>query len=305
MKYSSPLTWLVLLVGLLALVAASAGLFWPAGGAPFLFQSIRGETVLMYGQGLYHFDSLLIGSGYKGQDTVILVLALPMLALSFWLYRRDSLKGALLLTGVLSYFLYYGASMAVGAAYNPLFLVYLALFSASLFAFVLAFTSIDQRTLAEQVAPDLPRRGLAAFLFVVGVVLIVVWFGLSLLPAMLQGKAPAELASYTTLMTHVLDLGIMMPVAILAGVLLLRRAPLGYLLTSIMLIFSWLIGVTIAASTAAQWLAGYPYTTAQIIGMVTPFIVLALVGLWLTRVFFRLNGESNEQHSSIANYSPG
>jgi hypothetical protein len=54
-----------------------------------------------------------------------------------------------------------------------------------------------------------------------------------------------------------------------------------------MLIFSWLIGVTIAASTVAQWLAGYPYSQAQIVGMVSPFIMLALVGLWLTVIFFR------------------
>ena len=39
-----------------------------------------------------------------------------------------------------------------------------------------------------------------------------------------------------------------------------------------MRIFSWLIGVTIAASTLAQWLAGYPYTVGQIIGMAAPFI---------------------------------
>jgi hypothetical protein len=50
----------------------------------------------------------------------------------------------LVLTGALTWFLYVGASYALGAvAYNNLFLIYVALFSASLFAFVLALTSID------------------------------------------------------------------------------------------------------------------------------------------------------------------
>lgn len=287
MKQSSTLAWLVLWVGLLAFIATSAGLFWPAEGEPFTFTTLHGQTVQMYGQGLYRNDSLLIGSGFRGQDAVTLLLGLPLLGVALLLTRRGSLRGGLLLMGILAYFLYYGVSMALGAAYNPLFLVYVALFSVGLFAFVTAFTSIDPATLAANISPRLPHRGIAVFLFFVGLVLIVVWFGLSLLPAMLQGKAPAELASYTTLITHVLDLGIMMPVSILAGVLILRRAPLGYLLASTMLIFSWLIGVTIAASTTAQWLAGYPYTVGQIVGMVTPFIILALVGLWLTVILFR------------------
>ena len=59
-------------------------------------------------------------------------------------YRRGSLRGALLLTGTLGYFLYVYASMALGTVvYNELFLAYVVLFSASLFAFVLALTGID------------------------------------------------------------------------------------------------------------------------------------------------------------------
>lgn len=72
-----------------------------------------------------------------------------------------------------------------------------------------------------------------------------------------------------------------MPGSILAGVLLLRREPSGYLLGFAMLVFSWMVGITIAASTLAQVLAGYPYTTAQVAVLVAPF------GVWLTIGFFR------------------
>jgi len=40
------------------------------------------------------------------------------------LYQRGSMGGQLLLTGTLGYFLYLYASMALGAAYNRLFVVY-------------------------------------------------------------------------------------------------------------------------------------------------------------------------------------
>lgn len=287
MKRSYTLIGLTCLVAVLAFIAAGGAFLWQEADTPALFTTAHGETVQLYGQGLYRYDSLLIGSGYRGQDLVVLVVGLPLLVIALLFYWRQSLRGGLLLTGVLAFILYYGVSMVFGAAYNALFLAYIALYSVSFFTFVLAFAAIDRETLPSACAPALPHRSIAIFLFVIGVVLCVVWLGLSLAPAIRQGQPPVELSHYTTLLTHALDLGIMVPAAILAGILLLRRTGLGYLLTAIMLIFSWLIGVTIAASTVAQWLAGYPYTMGQIIGMVTPFVILAVVGLYFTVVFFR------------------
>ena len=61
-------------------------------------------------------------------------------------------------------------------------------------------------------------------------------------------SVPPEVASYTTVVTYVVDLGIIAPALILAGVLLLRRASLGYLLASTILVFT----VTLGTSTATR-----------------------------------------------------
>ena len=71
-------------------------------------------------------------------------------------HQRGSLRGGILLTGALAYFLYYGASLGLGTAYNRLFLVYIALFSASFYAFILAFTAFDLDSLAERISPRVP-----------------------------------------------------------------------------------------------------------------------------------------------------
>ena len=57
----------------------------------------------------------------------------------------------------ISSFLYVYASLALSAAYNEAFLVHVALFSASLFAFVLAFAST--RPVTSRFSNRLPRRG--------------------------------------------------------------------------------------------------------------------------------------------------
>jgi hypothetical protein len=66
-------------------------------------------------------------------------------------------------------------------------------------------------------------------------VLMVVWLGLGLLPAVMQGQPPRLLDSYTTVTTYVLDLGIITPATLLTGLLLLRRKALGYLMASSLL----------------------------------------------------------------------
>ncbi len=147
MKTSTIITWLTLLIAALALIAAGIGLFWQDGGSSFSFTTLHGQTVQMYGQGLYHYDTITSAAQEKSQDVVTLFMGIPLLLLSLILYRRGSLRGHLLLAGTLGYFLYTYASMAFYIANNNLFLVYVALFSASLFAFVLSLTSIDMQAL--------------------------------------------------------------------------------------------------------------------------------------------------------------
>lgn len=63
MKVSGIVVALSWLVALLAAIAAAAGLFWKDGGAPFSFSTLRGQTVQMFGRGLYRFVGALIKSG--------------------------------------------------------------------------------------------------------------------------------------------------------------------------------------------------------------------------------------------------
>jgi hypothetical protein len=279
MNTSRAIIWLSILIILLALVAAGAGLFWKDEGTSFAFKTLRGETVTIYGQGLYRYDSVFTAAGFKGQDVVTLCIGLPLLVATTLLYQRQSLRGGLLLVGVLTYFLYAYASMAVGAAYNHLFLVYVALFSASLFAFVVALTSIDLRALPEATRSRLPYRGPAALMLASGLVTLFVW-GAPLVSALLNNEPIDLLDSYTTMITYALDLAIITPSCFLAGVLLLRRNLLGYRLAFPLLGLIVMLVFVIPAMTVFQIGAGVTFTTAEIVGPIAGFLVLGLFAIW-------------------------
>lgn len=286
MQPRSALTWLTPLIVALALLAAGVGLFWQDEGLPFTFTTLHGQTVQIYGQGLYRYDTTFSAALNKGTDAVTLVVSLPLLVIAFLLHRRGSLRGSLLLAGALAYFLYLGATMTFGVAFNRLFLVYVALFSASLFALITALTAVDLQALAGSISPRLPHRGLAAFMLVAGLGTLGLWLS-DVVGPLLTGHAPQNLGPYTTMFTHGFDSAVITPAAVLTGICLLQRKPLGYLLTAPILILCVLIGVVVIGQTVSQALAGIVFPIGVYIGMIGSWVVMGGFGIWLALTFFR------------------
>ena len=264
MKPSNTLLVLSYLIVVLALVAAGAGVLYQGEGVSFEFTSLRGETVAMYGHGLYRYEPVSAAAQAIPQDVVTLVVAIPLLLLALRLYRQRHVRGQLLLAGTLGYFLYTYTSMAFGASFNPLFLVYVALFSLSLFAFIVAMVTVDLAALPSYFTPKLPRRGIAAFMFASAGFLVLMWLG-RIVPALLTGAPPVGLESNTTLFIQVMDLGLVVPLMVLAGLLLLRRHPLGYLLAAVGQLKFATFGIALVAMIVGQWLAGVPMTAAEVV----------------------------------------
>ena len=91
MKRSSTLIGLSALIAVLALFASVSGLLWPNAGDSFEFTTLRGETVHMYGRGLYRYDTVFSGAANRGTDVVSLLLGVPLLVLCTLYYEHDSL----------------------------------------------------------------------------------------------------------------------------------------------------------------------------------------------------------------------
>lgn len=285
-KHRAVLGWLVPVVGLLAVAAAIAGLGMTGGSGPRPFTTVHGQAVELYGQGLYRNDTVFFAATFKGIDAVTLAVFVPALALAWWWHRRGSQRGALLLTASLSIFLYNGASMAFGAAYNSLFLVYVALLAASFFAFVLALAGLDHAHLAASISPRLPRRGLAIFLFLAGLAPLVLWLS-DIIGPLAAGRVPELLGSYTVPYTYAVDLALIVPTVYCAGYLLLRQAPVAYALTATMLILLASVGIGVIAATTVQYSVGIVFSTGQLIGLIGSWIILGAFAIGFMVVLLR------------------
>jgi hypothetical protein len=272
MKENSALKWLVPLIFVLTLVAALAGI-WPGEGQSYSITNFRGEEVTINAQGLYFWDTVSMAAQMQANDLVSLALGLPLLAVSFFFTLRGSLRGRLLLTGTLGFILYTYTTMSFGAAYNDLFLVYVAIFSLSLFAFILNMMSFDLETLSEHFSTNLPHKAIAGLLFFAAGFLSLAWLG-RIAPTLLGDQIPT-LENTTTMFIQAMDLGLVVPLCVLAGILLLKRKPWGYLLASVGLLKFLTMGTAVSLMAVNMSRVGVPISMVEL----TVFPAIALANL--------------------------
>ena len=271
-----------ILIFILVLVATTTGIFYQSPGSPIEYTAVRGEPVIFQGNGLYRYDPASFAREGIVWDVINLFIGLPLFAVAVYLNQRNSLRGRLLLGGLLFYFFYVYVLAMTGYAFNRLFLVYVAIFALSAVAFFINLQNIDVARLPAQVSPRFPHGLFIGFTFIMGAVLVFLWLG-RILPIMINDRFPPDMTGMTTLVSQGFDLGMVVPLLFSTGILLWRRSPWGYLLTSISLSYGLLMCITLPA-----WIA-VPLIQDEKINPIEagPFLVLCLVGLGLVGIFYR------------------
>ncbi len=264
MKYKKSITRLVLIIVILSLFASIYGIFSSQGKGQYDFKTIHDTTVTIFGKGLYQNDSVSAASQAIAQDIVTVFLGVPLLIVSLYLFRKELLKGKLLLAGTIAYFLYTYTSYSFLSMFNQFFLVDVILMSASFYAFVLTMMSFDIDKLSSYFSEKIPVKFIGGLLIFIGTVFGLMWLGI-VTPSIISGTAPNVLEHYTTLVIQALDLGFVVPTAFLAGILLIKRRPFGYLLSTVVTVKGITMLTALTAMVINQMLAGVEVSLAILI----------------------------------------
>src|SRR6056297_1669828 len=275
MKYSKIIGVLLVLIMCASGVAAAMGVFSQQGPGPREYESVRGQTLTLYGYGIYAHMSADVAVQGIGQDYVTLFLGIPLLGIAFLAARRGGLRGRLFLAGILGYFLVTYLFYLVMAMYNPLFLVYAFLLGISFFAFSLTLMGFDIEKLPEAFKPKTPTGLCGGFLIFNTLAIGQLWLGV-VVPPLLDGSIyPAQLQHYTTLIVQGLDLGLLLPLSLVSGILLLKKRPMGYLLVPVYLVFLSLLMTALTAKIIAMALTGV--NVIPVIFIIPTILVITIV----------------------------
>ena len=196
----------------------------------------------------------------RGYSAATLLVAIPLALLSLRSACRGSIRGRLMWTGSLAYFVYTYLEFAVSPPFTALYLLYVTAFACAIPALVMGAA--------------VPRRGVAIFSLLLAALLASAWLR-DILSRTAAGAFGWPLgADAVGHVVHALDLGLQVPLGIAAGILLLRHRPAGDLLAAIMLAngvcmggaLTGMVAWSSAAAGAAVWSA-WPFGVAWAAGI--------------------------------------
>jgi hypothetical protein len=278
MKYSKNIAALIGVITVLAGLAAGTGIFSSGGPGPYEFESIRAETVEIYGKGVYRHMSADVAPQGIAQDVITLFVAIPALLISFMFANRGSLRGRYVLAGILGYFLVTYLFYLVMGMYNVLFLVYVILLGSSFFAFALCMMSFDIATLPNSFSGEVPVKAAGGFLIFNTVSIALLWLSV-VVPPLLDGTVvPLQAEHYTTLIVQGLDLALLLPLCFVSAILFMKHRPMGYLLAPVYLVFLTLMMMALTAKIIAMGMLGQEIFPVIII--IPTFMVASGVLAW-------------------------
>jgi hypothetical protein len=278
---------LTLLIIVLSIITSAVGLLYTTGGKTYDFVNQYGDTVKIYGDGLYAHDSYFMAPIFRGTDFTILFIAIPILITALILdIKRKGLKYRIFLMSVISLFTYYSVSIALGVTYNILHLIYIALFSSSFFGLIIAISTIDKEQVENSMGDKLSVKGIYVFLLLTGISLIVAWLP-DIIKSLALGRSLELIEVYTTQITYVLDMGIIAPAALICLYELKKQRGIGYILLPLLLMVCTIIGIMLPIQTVFQIKAGIFLPVGVIVTKVSIFTVLAFFAIYFNIKFHR------------------
>jgi hypothetical protein len=172
-----------------------------------------------------------IKATWFGNDWLTLLVAVPLLLISTVGAQRGSARAFLAWAGAIGYGVYNYAFYLLGAALNVFFPLYVASVVLAAVILIIALGRFDPATIALKVRPVVPMRLIAGSFVTIGLGLAAVWT--AMWGAYVFAGRPTPVDPDAFRLVAALDLSMMVPALVSAGVLLWRRRPWGIVLAAI------------------------------------------------------------------------
>jgi hypothetical protein len=216
-----------------------------------------------------------------GQDLIDLFLAVPCLIIFSILAYRNKRSARVIWGGVVLYLTYTFVIYCFDIHFNKMFIIYCLCLGLSFYSLMyFLFTFYSERK-NESLENKSINRIISIYFIFISVVFYFLWLS-EILPSIFQNTIPKSIkeAGLPTNAVHVIDLSCFLPCIFLTGILLLKRKPLAFILTPILLTFFVLMDITIGMLVVIVKLKGLE-SDIFITGVMVVFALVSLVLLIL------------------------
>jgi len=213
-----------------------------------------------------------------GQDFSNLFVVAPLLFFSSFFASKGSRVGILIWLGAMITNIYSFVIYCFALHFNSLFLFYCVILGLSIYSVLYFFYRNIKVSFKSWFGKLVPVKSVGIFLIMIALVFAMVWLS-DALPAILTDKTPESITKAGLLSNpvHALDFSFYLPLMILAGVLLIKKRSIGYILAPPMILFAAMTAMNIVSlMIVSMWFLK--------VNTLPPIIIFS--GLTLTCLFF-------------------
>jgi hypothetical protein len=217
------------------------------------------------------------------QDIANLTVVAPLWLILAVLALRGSLRATLLWLGVLIYTVYNYVIYTFSVPFGPLFLLWVAVLGACLYALIGGITAIDHKAVESAFKSRGAVVAVAWFLIITTVLFGLLWLSEDV-PALLSNTRPQSLVDMAipTNPVHILDLAFFLPAVMATGVMLIKKKYFAFTVAPALIVFLILTGIPILLTPIVQANRGETPAWGAAIPIGTLTVVLCALLVWLT-----------------------
>lgn len=241
-----------------------------------------GATLLGVSYNSLYADGEWFRAQYFGQDLFTMLIVIPFLVIGAQQGLNNNITAwRLIFLASLLYLIYVYAIFVFAAEFSLFYFLQLPVFSLSLFILLSLMGDffISRRKI---IMPGRTLRGLSAtYLIFTAVMLSVLWLNDLLQHAFIQGHRSGTPTGEPLLVVYSLDLGIVIPLLLIATIGLMRLTTRGFAWTGIMLTLTTFMCFSLMAMSISAYYSGVQ-TDPFFIGLWT---LLGMTGLVITILY--------------------
>lgn len=268
---------LCIITGIIIIIVAAVGILYSNGGERFTVVNMYGNTIELYGDGIYAFNSVLAVGNRLGADVAGIMAATVLIVFTLW--KKRVIWVDIVQTSIVIFLAYYSACLVFGISMNRLYLLYIICFGTSLF---LAFKHV-QVLLNNMVIPEAIKNkrltGVGIFLIIVGVIIALLW-GAQVIQAIFNRTYGSLLEIQTTEFTFGVDLSITSPIFIICGIWVLRKKDIGYKVAPLLLSILVEIAIMVISQKSYCTKLGIDIPVGALIGFIISFVIMGVISLF-------------------------
>jgi hypothetical protein len=221
---------------------------------------------------------------WLGQDIVTILIALPLLLLSFFKgIRREELRWTLVYSGILLYYVYTYSFFMFAAQLTVLYLFHLPIFGLSAIAFVITCIGLFGKHKVYMPEKKSLHTLISGYLILISLMISFLWLNDIFSHLSDPGHLSDTPSGEAPLIIYSLDLAIIIPLMIIAAIKLLLRTSWGYLLTGLILTKTSTLGFALMAMGVSM----YVQELNPDYFLIILWCIIGIIGTSLTLIFLK------------------